>query len=94
MALAVTIIISLAFCSLTGFFCYRNTKIAFDSIDKMLDAILIKNAELPLKTVADSRISKLTHKAEKIMKRNAMEIAQTAQEKKRFKALSPTCLIK
>ncbi len=86
MALAVTIILSLAFCSLTVFFCYRYTKTAFDSIDKMLDAILSKNAELPLKTVADSRISKLTHKAEKIMQRNAMEIAQTAQEKEKIQS--------
>lgn len=86
MALAVTIIISFVFCSLTVVFCYRYTKTAFDSIDRMLDAILSKNAELPLKTVADSRISKLTNKAEKIMQRSAMEITQIAQEKEKIQS--------
>lgn len=86
MALAVTIIISLAFCSLTVFFSYRYTKNAFDSIDKMLDTILSNNMKLPLKTVTDSRISKLTHKAEKIIQRNAMEMTQTEQEKEKIQS--------
>lgn len=86
MTLIVTIIISLAFCSFTVFFCYRYTKTAFDSIDKMLDTILNKNLKLPLKTVADSRISKLTHKAEKIIQRNEMEMTQTAQEKEKIQS--------
>lgn len=86
MALAVIVIISLAFCSMIVFFCYQYTKTAFDSIDKMLDTILSKHAELPLKTVTDSRISKLTHKAEKIVQRNAMEMTQTAQEKEKIQS--------
>lgn len=86
MALVITIIISLIFCSVTVFFCCRYTKAAFDSIDKMLDAILNKNAALPFKTVADSRISKLTHKAEKIMQGNVMEMTQTTQEKEKIQS--------
>lgn len=81
MALAVTIGITVALCLLAAFFSYRYMKKAFDSIDKVLDSVLNKNAELPFESAADSRLSKLTHKAIKIIQMGAMDISQTKHEK-------------
>lgn len=73
--------IAVCFCFLTAFFSYRYSKRTFNSIDKILDCVLNKNTELPFEPTADSRISKLTHKAMKIIQRNAMDFSQTKQEK-------------
>ena len=85
MALAITITASLVFCSLTVFFSYRHVRAAYNSIDEILDNILNKNAVLP-KAVTDSRLSKLTHKAAKIMQMNALDITQTTQEKEKIQS--------
>ncbi len=81
MALTVTIVIAVILCSLTLLFSYRYVKRTFDSIDRVLDSVLAKNAELSLEAAADSRLSKLTHKAVKIIRMNTMDISQTKQEK-------------
>lgn len=81
MALAVTIITAVALCLLTVLFSYRYVRKTFDSIDRILDSVLAKNAELSLEAAVDSRLSKLTHKAVKIIQMNAMDISQTKQEK-------------
>ncbi len=81
MALTVTIVIAVIVCSLTILFSYRYVKRTFDSIDRVLDSVLAKNAELSLEAAVDSRLSKLTHKAVKIIQVNAMDISQTKQEK-------------
>ncbi len=81
MALAVTIIIAIVLCFLTVLFSYHYVKKTFDSIDQVLDSILARNAALPFEAAADSRLSKLTHKAVKIIQMNTMDISQTKQEK-------------
>ncbi len=81
MALAVTISISFVLCLLTAFFSYRYVKKNFDSIDAVLDSVLSKNTEPPFEAAADSRLSKLTHKAVKILQMNIRDISQTQREK-------------
>jgi len=81
MALTVTIAIAAIFCFLTVFFCRQYVKKNFDSIDRVLDGVLARNSELSLKAAAESRLSKLTHKATKIIQMNALDISQTTQEK-------------
>lgn len=85
MAITITITAAIVFCSLTVFFSYRSIKAAYDSIDDILDKILDKNTGLP-KAVTDSRLSKLTHKAEKIMQRNALDVLQTTREKEKIQS--------
>ena len=77
----VILIAALALCSLTVFYSRRYVKAAFDSIDKILDSILSKNTSPSLDSTADSRLSKLTHKAAKIIQMNTMDISQIKQEK-------------
>ncbi|MDX9872532.1 MAG: HAMP domain-containing sensor histidine kinase [Clostridia bacterium] len=81
MAVTVTMVIAGLFCFLTVFFCRRYVKETFDSIDRILDSVLARNAELSLEAAADSRLSKLTHKAMKIIQMNTLDISQTTQEK-------------
>ncbi|RCX14352.1 signal transduction histidine kinase [Anaerobacterium chartisolvens] len=81
MALAVTIITAIAICFLTVLFSYRYIKKTFDSIDQVLDSVLARNTELAFEVAADNRLSKLTHKAVKIIQMNTMDISQTKQEK-------------
>ena len=81
MALTATIVIAVILCSLTILLSYRYVKRTFDSIDRVLDSVLAKNAELLLEAAEDSRFSKLTHKAVKIIQMNTMDISQTSQEK-------------
>jgi signal transduction histidine kinase len=81
MAVTVTIVIASLFCFLTAFFCRRYVKKTFDSIDQVLDSVLARNAKLSLEVAAENRISKLTHKAIKIIQMNTLDISQTTQEK-------------
>ncbi|ADY55561.1 histidine kinase [Syntrophobotulus glycolicus DSM 8271] len=81
MALTVTIVIAVILCSLTVLLSYRYVRKAFDSMDAVLDSVLARNAELPFEAAADSRLSKLTHKAVKIIQMNTLDISQTTQEK-------------
>ena len=80
MALTVTISIAVILSSLTILFSYLYVKRNFDSIDRVLDSVLTRNADLAFEP-ADSRLSKLTHKAVKIIRMNTMDISQTRQEK-------------
>ncbi|HWQ77140.1 MAG TPA: HAMP domain-containing sensor histidine kinase [Syntrophomonas sp.] len=81
MAFIVPIVIAAILCSLTFFFSYRYVRKSFDSIDRVLDSVLARNTELPFELAADNRLSKLTHKAIKIIQMNALDISQTTQEK-------------
>lgn len=81
MEFVVVILFSIVLCSLTIIFSYRHVVKAFDSIDAVLDSILTKDAELPFEPTADSRLSKLTHKAIKIIRMNKSDISKTTQEK-------------
>lgn len=80
MALTVTIVIAVILCSLTVLFSYRHVRKTFDSIDRVLDSVLARNTEFPFEA-ADNRLSKLTHKAVKIIQMDTMDISQTKQEK-------------
>ncbi|HWQ75261.1 MAG TPA: HAMP domain-containing sensor histidine kinase [Syntrophomonas sp.] len=81
MALAVTIIIAVALCFLTALFSYLYVRKTFGSIDQVLDSVLARNTEIPFEAAADNRLSKLTHKAVKIIRMSTMDISQTKQEK-------------
>lgn len=81
MAPTVIIVIAVILCSLTFLFSYRYVKRTFDSIDRVLDSILARNAAILFNTTTDNRLSKLTHKAVKIVQMNVMDISQTKQEK-------------
>lgn len=80
-AIGIALAFALALCSLAAFFCFRYVRRTFNSIDKVLDNILAKNAEHSLEALADSRLSKLSHKAARIVKMNSLAISQTIQEK-------------
>jgi signal transduction histidine kinase len=80
-AYAAVILISFVLCSFTVFFSYRYVGKTFDSIDAVLESILAKDAELPFESTADTRLSKLAHKAVKIIQMNKSDISKTKQEK-------------
>ena len=77
----IAISIAAVSCFLTVFFSRRHVKRAFDSIDKVLDSLLAKNTEPPFEQASDSRISKLTDKAVKILRMNEMDVSETKREK-------------
>ena len=81
MALTLTIVIATMVCCFTILFSYQYVKRSFDSIDRVLDDILARNTELSLGVLADSRLSKLTHKSMKIIQMNVLDVSQTKQEK-------------
>lgn len=81
MVTVITITIAVALCLLTVHFSYRYVRKTFDSIDKVLDRVLARNTELPFEAAADSRLSKLTHKAVKIIQMNIIDISQSKREK-------------
>ena len=66
---------------ITILYCRRYITIAFDNIDKVLDRILAKDNNLRLEIVEDNRISKLTHKANRILDMYTAEAAQSNEEK-------------
>ena len=74
--------IALLCCFLTVFFCRRYVKSAFNSIDRVLDWVLQKDMSLNPQTTGDSRISKLAHKANRIigMYVSDAEIAEKEKE--------------
>ncbi len=81
MVLTFTIVLAVILCGLTLLLSYRYIKRTFDSIDGVLDSLLARNPELSSEAATDSRLSKLTHKAVKILQMNTMDISQTRQEK-------------
>lgn len=81
MTIAVIVMISVFLCLLTAFLSYRFVKKNFDAIDTVLDRVLSKSTESPFEAVTDSRLSKLTHKAMKIMDMNTADVLKTTREK-------------
>jgi len=81
MALGLTIIICLFICALSFAFCYRYVKKTYDSIDRVLDCAFTGHTDNLPKVSEESRLSKLTHKAVKIIKMTTMDITKTRQEK-------------
>lgn len=81
--MTIAIIISLAVlcCTLTVLFCRRYVKKAYSSVDSVLDNVLAKGSIPAVSMEADSRLSKLTHKAAKIAQLNTASLSQTLREK-------------
>ena len=75
------IIIAVIICGLMALFCYRYVKRAFNSIDAVLDRVLNKDTSLLTEMADEKRISKLTHKAGRIVDMCMLEVAQTKEEK-------------
>ena len=68
-------------CLLTVFFCYRYNKKTFDTIDGILERILSKRYDELNKSTSDNRISKLIHKANRVISMCVHEVTQTNAEK-------------
>jgi len=80
-AVAVIIVISVAICLFTVFMCRRHVINVFDSLDKILERILSKDYSIPSDVIIDSRISKLAHKANRIIDMCVAEVACSNAEK-------------
>ncbi|MFA9380149.1 MAG: sensor histidine kinase [Acetanaerobacterium sp.] len=81
MAIYIVSGIALICCVLTVIFSRRYVRTAYNSIDKVLDRVLAKETSLPLSTTRDDRISKLMHKANRIVEMCVSDVAQTREEK-------------
>ena len=68
-------------CIVTVLFCRRYVRQAFNSIDSVLEKILSKDIKLLSEITDENRISKLTHKARRILDMCVSEAAQTKEEK-------------
>ena len=68
-------------CVLIVFLCRRYVRQAFNSIDEVLDRILTKDNSLSIEITGEDRISKLKHKANRIMDMCVSEVVQTKEEK-------------
>lgn len=68
-------------CILTVILSRRYIVNTFNSIDAILDRILTKDISAPFETVRDSRMSKLTYKANRIIDMYVSDVAQTKKEK-------------
>ena len=79
--MAIIVAISLALCLFTVLLCRRYVVRSIDSVDKILERILSKNYSTSSEAVGDNRISKLTHKANRIIDMCVAEVAQSNTEK-------------
>lgn len=69
-------------CAVTAVLCRRYVLKAFNSIDTVLDRVLEKDGHLRFEITDEDRVSKLTHKATRIMDMYVSEAVQTKEEKK------------
>lgn len=81
MAIYIVSATAIIFCVLTVLFCRKYVLKSFNSIDTVLDRVLSKDTALLSEITGEDRISKLTHKARRIMDMCVLEIAQTKEEK-------------
>jgi len=72
---------AIVFCVLTVYLCRRYIQKAFNSIDMVLDRVLSKNINSLFEITDENRISKLTHKAHRIVDMYVSEVIQTKDEK-------------
>jgi len=68
-------------CTLTIFLCRRYIQSTYNAIDRVLDSVLRKDAAITLRTAGDDRISKLTHKAHRILGMYVSDAALATAEK-------------
>jgi signal transduction histidine kinase len=79
--MAIIIAISVALCLFTVLLCRRYVIKAFNSVDKILERILLKDYNMSSEAIEDSRLSKLTHKANRIIDMCVSEVSQSNIEK-------------
>ncbi len=73
--------ITLLLMMITIIFCRRYVMNTYNSIDKVLERILAKDKSLQTEILEDDRLSKLTHKANRIVDMCISDIAQSKEEK-------------
>ena len=66
---------------------WRYIQKTYAAIDTIFDSILAQKAGLSFETELDSRLSKLTHKAIKIVQMNSADVVQLGQEKQTIQSL-------
>jgi len=81
MAVLLIAITAIMLCAVVIFFSYRYAQKAHNSIDHTLDRILAGDESLRLETTGEDRISKLAHKAGRVMDMYITETQQTKKEK-------------
>lgn len=81
MAILVTVIVAILLFTLLVFCCRKYIDKTYKEIDTVLDHVLAGNINIPFETEADSRLSKLTHKAIKAVGIHNMSAMQLKQEK-------------
>ena len=74
--------IAIVCCILTVFMCRRYVQRTFNSIDGVLDKIVSKDLNSLYEISGESRVSKLTHKARRVVDMCVSEVAENKQEKK------------
>ena len=72
---------AIIFCIAVAVACFRYVRKAHNSIDEVLDRVLARDEELRLMPTGEDRISKLTHKASRVMDMYISESAQSVEEK-------------
>ena len=87
MVLAMTICLAALCCVLSVFLSWRYIQKTYAAIDTIFDSILAQKAGLSFETELDSRLSKLTHKAIKIVQMNSAGVVQLGQEKQTIQSL-------
>jgi len=86
MAVYIALVASLLFCVCTVLYCRRYVRAVYGEIDRILDAALQKNAHLRVPS-ADSRLSKLAHKAARITEMYVSDAALAQAEKATVQSL-------
>ena len=81
MSLIVISVVSVLLCGLTALLCYLYVKKTYDAIDQILDSMMAGKYDNLMDTAKENRLSKLTHKAVRILKASTMDIEKTRQEK-------------
>jgi len=77
----IVIIIAIVLCIAVAIASFSYVLRAFNSIDAVLDRVLAKDASLRSEVTNEDRISKLIHKANRIMDMHVSEAVQASQEK-------------
>lgn len=67
-------------CVVTALFCRRFVLQAFNSIDVILDRVLTKELSSPDEMTGDDRVSKLSHKAKRVVELCVSEVRRTKKE--------------
>ena len=73
--------VAIIVCSLTVILCRRYVSSVFNSIDKVLDQVLAKDTDSLCDTTDESRISKLTSKARRILDMCVSQVVRTEEER-------------